>query len=303
MQPGSTTAGYRLVRMLGRGARASVWEAVAEVDGRRVALKVLHDPLSIAPESLIREYQTQRRLRHPNVVGMVDLVEIEERLALAAELVDGTDLKVWLERHRPDHAEAIRLFGGVLRGLAAAHALGFVHRDLKPSNVLLTKHKRPTPKISDFGVVKIDGEGGDGQVLGTWRYMAPEQIVDARAVDARADLFSAGCLFYELLTGNRAFDAPNRVAMMNAIRSKQHGPIPPDLDPRVAAVLDALLDPDPDKRPASAAAALEALGLPLEPEAEPPEEREVSAAPWTPVLAGVIALGALALAGWWVVTR
>lgn len=289
------TAGYRFVRVLGRGSRAVVWEAVSEATGTHVALKVLDAPASGAAERLQREFAAQRSLQHDNVVAAYELLEVEGRLAIVAELVEGPDLRAWIESHRPTRERALRMFGGILRGLAAAHAAGLVHRDLKPANVLIAGGRRPVPKITDFGVVKTEQDViNPTLVLGTLRYMAPEQIRDPSRVDARADLFAAGCILYELLTGNRAFDAPNRVALMNAIRLKQHGPIPYDLEPRVRRVLESLLATDADDRPASAEVVLDALGLPREVE-EPIEIGPVNAPSGGVPLAGLLAAVVVAL--------
>lgn len=274
MEPGQIIEGYRLHRVLGRGSGAVVWEAEEEATNALVALKILDAPDPTAAERLRREYEAQRRIDHPNVVAVLDLLEVEGRLVLVQELVSGPDLRAWMEGRTPDVAEGMRLFAGILRGLHAAHAEGVVHRDLKPSNILLDGGRRPEPRIADFGVVKVADAAPitrSGMVLGTFRYMAPEQLRDATSVDARADLFSAGCILFELLTGTRAFDGPNKVALMNAVRLKQHGPIPADLDPTIARTLDAMLEPDPDDRPASALAVLDALGLPHVAEAPPPE--------------------------------
>lgn len=253
-----------------------VWEAVHQVTSRRVAVKVLD---TIEPDErrrLVVEYQAMARVTHPNVVGVHALLELEGRLALVSDLVLGSDLELFLKETPPDLELALELFGGILRGLAAAHDLGMVHRDLKPGNVLLTPTFPPVPRIADFGIVKADTEVGittEGLILGTVRYMAPEQLKNPGGVDARADLFSAGCILFELLVHQKAFDAPNKVALMNCVRLKRHTPFPDDLDPSLRTLLDELLDPDPEKRPGSAREVLERLGLPEESDAE--VEREV----------------------------
>lgn len=267
MQAGQISSGYRFVRVLGRGARAVVWEAVHEVTSRRVAVKVLDTLVPEERKRLASEYQAMNQLEHPNIVGVHALLELEGRLALVSDLVQGPDLATFITEAKPDRALALELFGGILRGLVAAHAAGMVHRDLKPHNVLLTRGQPPVPRIADFGIVKLESSSSitsQGLILGTIRYMAPEQMKNPSGVDARADLFSAGCILYELLTHEKAFDAPNKVALMNVVRLKQHGPIPEDLPEDHQALLDELLDPDPAQRPASALEVLERLGLSAE---------------------------------------
>ncbi|MCA9568844.1 MAG: serine/threonine protein kinase [Myxococcales bacterium] len=273
MQPGLTSSGYRFVRVLGRGSRAVVWEAVHVVTSRMVAVKVLDTLDPDERKRLANEYQAMALLQHPNVVGVHALLEVEGRLALVIDLVQGPDLESYLAETPPDRELALQLFGGILRGLAAAHAQGFVHRDLKPGNVLLTSTSPPVPRIADFGIVKAESDTSitnTGLILGTVRYMAPEQLKNPSGVDARADLFSAGCILFELLTHTKAFDAPNKVALMNVVRLKRHTPFPDDLDPEHRQLLDELLDPEPENRPDTAVAVLERLGLPEEADTELP---------------------------------
>lgn len=309
MRPGTTSSGYRFIRVLGRGSRAVVWEAVHTLTSRRVAVKVLDTLVPEERHRLAAEYQAMAQLEHPNVVGVHALLETEGRLALVSDLVLGSDLELYLQETPPDRELALELFGGILRGLGAAHDLGMVHRDLKPGNVLLTPTHPPVPRIADFGIVKVASESGltdEGLILGTVRYMAPEQMRDPGGVDARADLFSAGCILFELLMHRKAFDAPNKVALMNCVRLKRHAPFAEDLDPAHRALLEELLDPDPDGRPDSARAVLERLGLPETSDAT--VDREVVAvrsrtALYLAMGAALLAAGALLGMGLYAVLR
>jgi serine/threonine-protein kinase len=269
MREGLRSAGYRFVRLLGRGSRAMVWEVLHENTSRRMAVKILDTLDPSERQRLAAEHEAMARLQHPNVVGVHGLLEIEGRMALVTDLVEGPDLETFLADQQPDRTVALALFGGILRGLVAAHALGMVHRDLKPGNVLLTTDHPPLPRIADFGIVKAESNlaitASNGLILGTVRYMAPEQLRNPSGVDERADLFSAGCILFELLCHRKAFDAPNKIALMNVVRLKRHAPFPDDLPDDLRTLLDELLDPDPDQRPASAIAVLERLGLPVEP--------------------------------------
>ncbi len=280
-----------------------VWEGVHELTSTRVAIKVLDTMDASERKRLVAEYQAMASLEHPNVVGVHALLELEGRLALVSDLVLGSDLETWLARTPPDRQRDLELFGGILRGLAAAHARGMVHRDLKPGNVLLTDSDPPVPRIADFGIVKVESNlelTSTGLILGTIRYMAPEQLRNPSAVDARADLFSAGCILFELLFRQKAFNAPNKVALMNAVRTKQHAPYPPDLDAELRDLLDALLDPDPEKRPRTAEEVLRRLGLPTETTTSTPHRAPVevrSRLPFYAAIGGVLLLAALLLAG------
>lgn len=268
MAPGTQVSGYELVRAIGRGSRAVVWEARVVKTGEPVALKILDTLADAAPERLKAEFIAQSRIEHPNVVSVHGLVEIDGKLSLVAELVKGIDLREYIQRFKPNREQAIHLFGGILRGLSAAHALGLIHRDLKPNNILMPEGPHSTPKILDFGVVKMADSVNitqKGMLLGTLRYMPPEQLRDPSGVDVRADLFAAGCILFELLTHQKMFDAPNKVALMNVVRLGQHTPFPDDIDPELKALVLELTATDPEDRPASADVVLERLGLSPEP--------------------------------------
>jgi len=271
MEVGQNESGYTLTRIVGRGSRAIVWEAERSDTGERVALKVLDTVADSAPDRLRAEFSAQVRLDHPNIVSVHEIIEFDGKLSLVAELVDGCDLREYIDRYKPDTTAAVRVFGGIMRGLAAAQDQGLVHRDLKPGNILMTAGNQSIPKISDFGIVKAENSldlTQTGMVLGTLRYMPPEQLQNPSGVDQRADLFSAGCILFELLTHKRLFDGPNKVALMNAVRMGTHTPFPEDLDPELRSLIETLIHPDREQRPASAADVLERMGLSIDPEVE-----------------------------------
>ncbi len=303
MAPGTQVSGYELVRVIGRGSRAVVWEARVIETGQPVALKVLDTLADAAPERLKAEFIAQSRIEHPNVVAVHGLVEIDGKLSLVAELVNGIDLREYIRRFEPDPEQAVHLFGGILRGLSAAHALGLIHRDLKPNNILMPEGPYSTPKILDFGVVKMADSldiTQKGMLLGTLRYMPPEQLRDPSAVDERADLFAAGCILYELLTHKKMFDAPNKVALMNVVRLGQHSPFPDDIDPELKALILELTATDPEDRPRSADEVLKRLELSPEPSTaetvplilNPPEPSR--SLPWALILGIAVPLGVIA---------
>lgn len=182
-------------------------------------------------------------------------------LGLVMELVDGPTLAELLQDGPLTLPEADVLARGLLDGVRAAHARGFVHRDLKPGNVLLARiDETLVPKIADFGLAKALAEPGDtartraGTGLGTPPYMAPEQIRDAATADARADLFSLGAIFQELVTGRRAFDGPDVWEIFRAIQEGRAAPLPPELPDRMAEAIRGALTVDRDRRIPTAAA-------------------------------------------------
>ncbi len=184
------------------------------------------------------------RLVHPNIVRVLEGAQAEDGAPfLVMELLDGVPLGAYTQNGgRVPLQQAVPILQGILAGLAAAHAEGIVHRDLKPDNVLLTRDASGTfvVKVLDFGIAKVmDVAGGmgvrtrTGVFLGTPAYMSPEQARSARDVDQRADLWSAGVLFYEMLTGRSAFPAPTEFARLAALLSSEPEPVE-KVDPALA---------------------------------------------------------------------
>jgi tetratricopeptide (TPR) repeat protein len=212
---GSATLGhFEIGRRIGGGGMGVVFEARDTVLGRTVAVKLVRPGSSDekARARLLREAQTLARLKHPNVVTVFEVGTAGEEIFIAMELVEGGTLREWMREPR-DWREVVDLFLAVGRGLAAAHALGFVHRDVKPSNIFLDRDG--TPKIGDFGLVSSPSvpEGDRDQsgrsvleirvttsMFGTPAYMSPEQLQGGRA-DARADQFAYCVSLHEALTG------------------------------------------------------------------------------------------------------
>src|SRR5919198_2157609 len=201
---------YRLERSLGNGGMGEVFVAVDTVLDRRVALKRLSPALTDDEPTRTRFFREARalaRINSPNVVAVFDAAANGEP-PLVMELIEGTTLRDELRRTRripPERAAAIG--AGVAAGLAAAHAQGVIHRDVKPSNIFLKPDGEP--KVGDFGIARL--ERGDqtltttGQAFGSPAYIAPEQATGGR-VDARADLYSLGCVLYEMVAGRPPFE-------------------------------------------------------------------------------------------------
>ena len=221
----------RLVRLLGEGGMGAVFEAEDLAGGPRVAVKLLHPEL-VANEEVRRRFVTEgqlaTRLVHPSIVRVFGPSVAEDGTPyLVMELLDGSPLAAYTRSHvafPPEQAGPIVY--AVLQALAEAHRQGVVHRDLKPENVLLARGDtgRFVVKVVDFGLAKVmDAAGGmgsrtrTGALLGTPGYMSPEQVRDAKRVDARSDLWAAGVIFYELLTGRSPFEADNPIAKLTAV--------------------------------------------------------------------------------------
>jgi len=219
--------GYEILETLGRGGMGVVYRARQIALDRVVALKTMVPESSRDPEfqgRFEREAKSMAALSHPNIVTVHDYGEREGFIWFAMELVEGTDLRrILTDKKRLPPGEAAGLVVQVCDALEYAHSKGVVHRDVKPENVLVDSRGRV--RLTDFGLAKILGPdaGGlltqSGAVLGTARYMAPEQMENPSSVDHRADVFSVGVVFYELLTGERPlgqFDPPSKKADLPA---------------------------------------------------------------------------------------
>jgi len=253
---GEVHFGYRIHREVARTRSAVVYRAERVADGVPVALKILTLP-SIR-RRLLEEGRLLQGLHHPHIVSVVEV--LPDLPGLALEWVEGPTLA---RRLRDvdcfDPAEAERLFRGILAGVSAAHVQRIVHRDLKPANVLL----EPTdeglqPRIIDLGIARVEGEHRSltisGDVLGTAGYMAPEQFEDPRSVDARADVFSLGVIFYEMLTGARPFTGVDLEELQRNICGGAYVPLDvlvPGVSPVIAKVITRSLIPDREKRASS----------------------------------------------------
>lgn len=238
IRPGKVLAGYRVTRMLGRGGMGEVWAATSEPGGHEVAIKVLNSQAATKPD-LIRRFEREGRIaasiRSPFVCKLLDVTECEGIDVLVFEYLAGESLE---QRLRREEFLPLRELGpildDVLEGLIAAHAAGIVHRDLKPGNIFLVRpaaaieerdlgwedastvdgNPRDRAKILDFGVSKMSRPMDDestltaiNATLGSFAYMAPEQIRGAARADARADIYALGAVAFRALSGQLPFEA------------------------------------------------------------------------------------------------
>ena len=291
LEVGTVVAGrFRILRSLGKGGMGTVFEAEQLGLGRHVALKVMHPHIASAPgftERFQREAQVLARLRHPGSVEVYDYGLDSGYLFLAMELVSGETLDSMLTREGAlPVSRAVGLAVQVLEVLEAAHALGIVHRDLKPANLFLEPHAGgERVKVLDFGLAALGGElharlTQEGMAVGTPGFMSPEQM-RGQQTDGRSDLYSLGCVLYELLTGVPPFPVMSSAEVAVAHLYK---PVPsfhevrPDLSlpESLEALVRKALEKLPDSRPPDAATLrrelLAVLAEPVGPPA-PPKKR------------------------------
>ncbi|MBT3220082.1 MAG: protein kinase, partial [Proteobacteria bacterium] len=253
---------YTVEHMLGQGGVAHVYLLRHNELGSLHALKVLQVPLGTQQDRLLTEGRVQSALNHPNIVNVTDVVDIDGSPGLVMEYVAGPSLDDLLKRNLLTIDQIDSIARAILAGVATAHQLGLVHRDLKPANVLLAPTPQgPVPKVTDFGLAKFldlpDAHGvtRTGVTLGTPAYMAPEQIRDAKGIDARADVFSLGAVLYELATGRRAFSGNDTMELFEAIikgRCQPLSKVAPGLPARMVKAIEGALEPDLEHRFADA---------------------------------------------------
>jgi serine/threonine-protein kinase len=267
---------YLLLDRLGEGGMGRVFKAQHRHMGRIVALKLMRKEKLGSPEAVARFYQEVQaaaRLTHPNIVIAYDAGQAGSVHYFSMEYVDGPDLlRLVRERGRLPVSQACEFVRQAALGLQHAHEQGLVHRDIKPGNLLVAGGASPVVKILDMGLARLGGSFENerqltklGQVLGTPDYLAPEQAIDARTVDIRADIYSLGCTLFFLLTGKTPFRGDT---LAELLMKHQMEPPPllrealPGAPPELQALLARMMAKKPDTRPktpAEVAAALEPL--------------------------------------------
>ncbi len=245
---------YKIVGKIGQGAMGEVFKAHDAVLNRMVAIKTINADLG-SDETLRkrfqREAQSAARLNHPNIITVYDYGEEHNKIYMAMELLEGTDLKQTIVQRAPlSLDEKLEIMDQICDGLAFAHAADIVHRDLKPANIHLLANGQV--KIMDFGLARLGGSEmtRTGMVMGTPHYMSPEQVRGERA-DSRSDIFSLGCVFYELLTYRKPFDADSMHAVLFKVMQEEPEPVAhfiPDLPHVLQDLLDRTLAKDPSQR-------------------------------------------------------
>ncbi|URW75113.1 protein kinase [Sphingomonas donggukensis] len=280
---------YRIDSRLGEGAMADVYRAHDPDIGRTVAIKVLKPEYARDPElgaRFLREARAAGALSHANIATIYDVGEADGVAYIAMELVDGQPLDVLLQNHgRMPYERVLDLGRQLASALGYAHGCGVVHRDVKPSNILLSADGK-TAKLLDFGVARVGemdaatahsqlAKTQVGQLIGTPRYMSPEQALGL-PVDHRSDLFSLGVVLYEMITGKVAFPGTALATLAIQIAQEKVEPIDrsaADCPPGLRFVIDKLLAKKPEQRFADGAALEAALTREIAAQGEAPAGR------------------------------
>jgi hypothetical protein len=265
LTPGSSVGRYRIDSVLGRGGMGTVYEATDVDMSRPVALKLLRGELAADPEFVQRfrrEGKAQAGLEHPHVVAVYEPGESDLGMYLAMQLVRGPTLAAILVAGELPSDRALRLLRQVAEALDAAHAAGLVHRDVKPKNVLVGSNDHAY--LADFGLTKLGGSTSgvtaSGEVLGTLAYLAPE-VIRGEPARAASDRYSFAAMLFECLSGSVVFPRPTAAAMLHAHASDPPPSISrrrPELPAALDDVLIRALAKNPDARPRSATAIVQA---------------------------------------------
>ena len=256
---------YEILELIGSGGMANVYKARCHRLNRLVAIKILKSDLADNADFRRRfhdESQAVAQLSHANIVSVYDVSTNPDREYIVMELIDGITLKQYMERRgRMDWRESLHFITQIMRGLSHAHSRGVIHRDIKPQNIMVLRDG--SVKVADFGIACLANQGQTltQEALGSVHYISPEQARGDR-IDARSDIYSAGVVLYEMLTGRLPFEGDSAVSV--AIQHLSSVPLAPrDIDPSIPEPLELIcmkaMNSDPNKRYASADAMIEDL--------------------------------------------
>ena len=256
---------YEILELIGSGGMANVYKARCHRLNRLVAIKILKSDLADNADFRRRfhdESQAVAQLSHANIVSVYDVSTNPDREYIVMELIDGITLKQYMERRgHMDWREALHFITQIMRGLSHAHSRGIIHRDIKPQNIMVLRDG--SVKVADFGIACLANQGQTltQEALGSVHYISPEQARGDR-IDARSDIYSAGVVLYEMLTGRLPFEGDSAVSV--AIQHLSSVPLAPrDIDPSIPEPLELIcmkaMNSDPNKRYASADAMIEDL--------------------------------------------
>ena len=256
---------YEILELIGSGGMANVYKARCHRLNRLVAIKILKSDLADNADFRRRfrdESRAVAQLSHANIVSVYDVSTSGETEYIVMELIDGITLKQYMERRgRMDWRESLHFISQIMRGLSHAHSRGIIHRDIKPQNIMVLRDG--SVKVADFGIACLANAGQTltQEALGSVHYISPEQARGDR-IDARSDIYSAGVVLYEMLTGRLPFEGDSAVSV--AIQHLSSVPLAPrDIDPSIPEPLELIcmkaMNSDPDKRYPTADAMLEDL--------------------------------------------
>ena len=309
MHAGATVGPYQIVRQLGAGGMGVVWLAEDTRLNRHVALKMVKTADADTTEGrqrLMREARAAAALNHPHIATVHDVLDVDGKVIVVFEYVEGETLSSRLQRGPMEVAEAVEVAWQLADALASAHAQGIIHRDLKPSNVVLGPESRA--KVLDFGIARMVPAGADmsasvpgtigGGLVGTPGYAAPEQYL-SRNVDGRADLYALGVMIFEMIAGRRPFPGNDAVALATSVL-RDEAPklsdsaiwVPPPLEKLVGR----LLQRDAAKRPSSGDEVLVELSPLRDSESSPLARRTVQLRRRIPISTQIAAVVVLLVA-------
>lgn len=274
LEPGEMFGSYRVEMLLGKGGMGEVYLVEDSETKRKLAVKILDSEKAGSDSEFIERFEREADLsinaRHPNIVEVYDAgIDPETGLCyITMEYMPGGSLKDLIASDGLISLPGVvTIAADIARALAFVESKSMVHRDVKPDNILFASDG--TAKLSDLGITRFKGEEkdvsltGSGGVVGTPAYMAPEQMLDSRAVDSRADIYSLGVVMFEMLTGRRPNEGLNA---MNSLAKALHGQMFPDVrtlrpetPPFLAQLVSAMTIPNPEMRPATAGKVLELL--------------------------------------------
>src|SRR6185436_19845725 len=269
-----TLGRYNIERTLGKGAMGVVYEGVDPRLGRRVAIKTIlkshldEDTAKDYSMRFVREAQAVARLNHPHIVQVYDFGEEGDIAYLVMEFIKGKELKTFFDANeRFDLKESVRIMSELCDALDFAHHAGIIHRDIKPANVMIDAQGRT--KLTDFGVARVQDSDKTsvertqaGTMVGTPAYMSPEQITGA-TIDKRTDVFSAGIILYQFLTGEKPFTGSGAWTIAKKI-IQEEPPAPSTLNNAVTPIFDAVVNKALSKDPSTRFQSARELGVALQ---------------------------------------
>lgn len=254
--PGMKIGRYEIIGEIGQGAMGTVYRARDPLIEREVAIKTvaieqLREEGTDAEARFLREARSAGRLSHPSIVTIYDVGETESLAYIAMEFLQGSTLRDLMDRHPLPLNLALDTAYQMAEALAFAHEHGVVHRDIKPANVVVTG-QRGRIKLTDFGIAHLlnSNQTQAGQMLGSPRYMSPEQAM-GREIDGRSDIFSLGAVLYEMLTGDYAFNGDSLPTIVYRVinETPEYLALPGALPPALAELLLGMLHKQPARRP------------------------------------------------------
>jgi len=279
---GEAVGDYRVVGIIGAGGMGQVFQVEHKITKRKEAMKVLIADLAddTQVQRFKREIEVQARLNHPNIAAVHNAFRLKDRMVLVLEFVEGQTLENLLKNGRPPLETGIDYVRQTLQALDYAHHNGVIHRDVSPANLMVTENG--LVKLMDFGVAKSLGDlrlTDGGSMIGSLYYMSPEQVKGSTDPDPRSDIYSAGAILYEIVTGKKPFDYQDRFSLMVA-QVEEQPRLPSLIDAELPAGLDDIilraLAKEPGQRYSSAKdflAALEIIGHPTATSAPKPQAR------------------------------